>query len=645
MAQGNDVHAVDPNAVIEFLRTTLPFNELDEQTLKTVAENCTIDFFPRGTLVFVQDITEVTQFHLIHRGGVKVYLTDAEGNVSLKDFRGEGGYFGALGLIRGSKANLNVETVEDTFCYLIERDTFLNLVRNNPRVAQYYLKRFSEEVVGTAYSELRAHKPHTRPEEAFYLFSVEVQDVIKRTLSVIAGDATIQESAAQMAELKIGSLLVRDQSEEIIGIITDKDLRSKVVAMGLDYRAPVSEIMSSPVHRISAHAVCFDALLLMMNKQVHHLAVERKNEIVGVVTAHDIMVHQGTSPLYLFREINVQRKIEGLYSLSEKVPRIVRTLIEEGAKANNITRMISVINDHILDRMLFLLHEEMGPTPQPFCWLMMGSEGRKEQTFKTDQDNALLYETPMEDWERIKAAKLYFRRFGNRAIQHLEACGYPLCKGEMMASNPKWRKPYAVWQAYFNRWMNSPTPKEVMHASIFFDFRSGYGTKELGERLRTHLCVTAPQKGLFLMHLAKDCLQIKPPLSFFRNFIVEKDGEHKNQLDMKKRGIVPFVDFARLFALKHGVRETNTLARLKALEDGGYIQRDLISETTEAYEFQMQLRLVHQMRMIEAGKQPNNYIDPADLSDLEKQTLKEAFAVEGRLQAYIKEEFNVTAAD
>jgi CBS domain-containing protein len=645
MAQGNDVHAVDANAVVEFLRITLPFNELDNATLQMVAESCTIDFFPRGTLVFQQDVTEVTSLYLIHRGGVKVYLTDADGNVSIKDFRGEGGYFGAIGLIRGSKASLNVETVEDTFCYLMEKDTFLNLVRDHPRISQYYLKRFSEEVVGTAYSELRGHKPRARQEEAFYLFSVEVQDVIKRTLSVISGDTTVQEAANRMAELKIGSLLVRDQSEQIIGIVTDKDLRSKVVATGLDYRAPVSRIMSSPVHRISAHAVCFDALLLMMNKQVHHLGVERQNEIVGVVTAHDIMVHQGTSPLYLFKEINAQREIEGLYSLSEKVPRIVRTLIEEGAKANNITRMISVINDHIVEKMLFLLHEEMGPAPQPFCWVLMGSEGRKEQTFKTDQDNALLYETPEEDWEQIKTAKLYFRRFGNRAIEHLEACGYPLCKGEMMASNPKWRKPYAVWRGYFNRWMNSPTPKEVMHASIFFDFRTGYGHKELGERLRTHLCVTAPQKGLFLMHLAKNCLQIKPPLSFFRNFIVEKDGAHKNQLDIKKRGLVPFVDFARLFSLRHAIRETNTLARLKALEDGGFIQKDLISETTEAYEFQMQMRLVHQMRMIEAGKEPNNHIDPADLSDLEKQTLKEAFAVEGRLQGYIKEKFGVTAAD
>jgi len=641
MVQGNDVHAVEPAVVLEFLSKTLPFNELDHATLEELAGQFTIDFYPKETLVLEQDVTEVTHLHLIYRGGVKVYLTDSEDSITLKDFRGEGGYFGALGIIRGSKANLNVETIEDTFCFLLPKGAFLELVRNNPRVAQYFLKRFSEDVVHTAYAELRSAKVKAKPEDAFYLFSSAVSDVIKRSPALISGGETIQQAAARMADLQIGSLLVQDQAGNIAGIITDKDLRSKVVAKGMDYGAPVGNIMTSPVHTISGHAFCFDALLQMMNKNVHHLAVERNNEIVGVVTAHDIMVHQGASPLYLFREIVAQRKIEGLYELSHKVPMVVRTLIEEGAKANNITRMITVLNDQIVERMLTLLHEELGPAPQPFCWLMMGSEGRKEQTFKTDQDNALVYDTPADDWEQIKTSKLYFRRFGNKAVEHLEACGYPLCKGQMMASNPKWRKPYSVWRSYFSRWMSTPYPQEVLHATIFFDFRSGYGNTELGRRLREYLKHMAPKKGIFLMHLAKDCMEGKAPLSFFRNFIVEKNGAHKNRLDLKARGITPFVDFARVMALRHGIEETNTLGRLQELSDGEHIPRELCSETKEAYEFQMQLRLVHQLRLIEAGKVPHNYIDPGELSELEKQTLKEAFAVVGRIQAFVKDEFRV----
>jgi CBS domain-containing protein len=642
MAVNIEAKQADREAALEFLRSQLPFRELDPSTIGALAEEFRMDFFPKDTLVLEQGTSEVEYLYLIRRGGVKVFLTDAAGAVTLKDFRGEGGHFGALSIIAGSKANLSVATVEDTFCFLLDKDLFLTLVQSNPRVSQFYMKRFSEDLVNRAYAELRSRKRSTSSQQdAFYLFSVKVSDVLKRPAEIVPGGETIKNAAALMTRLGIGSLLVRDQSGGIPGVITDKDLRAKVVAMGLDYSTPVAAIMSSPVHRIPAQAVCFDALLQMMNEQVHHLAVERNNEIVGVITAHDIMVNQGVSPLYLFREIQAQRKIEGLFSLADKAPQVVRALVEEGAKANNVTRMITVLNDHISHKLLSLLQEEMGPAPYKFCWMTLGSEGRKEQTFKTDQDNALIYETPPDNWDDIKEGKLYFRRFGNKAIEYLERCGYPLCPGEIMASNPKWRKPYSVWKNYFDDWMNAPQPQEVLHATIFFDFRPGYGATELAESLRDYLCRQAPTRGLFLMHLARSCIQGRPPLTFFRNFIVEKDGKYKNRLDLKTRGLTPFVDFARLMALKHGLRETNTLARLQRLSDEDQIPRDLFSETREAYEFQMQLRLVHQMRMIEAGQAPNNYLDPAELTDLEKQTLKEAFAVIDRIRGYVKDEFRV----
>jgi CBS domain-containing protein len=646
MVQVNDVHAADPSAVLAFLKATRPFSDLDENVLIDLCEQFTIDFFPKGTLIFEQEESEVHHLHLISRGGVKVYLNDEDNVVTLKDFRGEGGYFGALAIIRGSRSNLNVETVEDTFCYLLHKDLFLTLIQTYPRFAHYYLKRFSEEVVTVAYSELRSQKVRARAQDGLYLFTTPVGDVVKRHLEVMPSSQTVQQAAAKMSDLSIGSLLISDPSGDIVGIATDNDLRTKVVAQGLAYTTPIGEIMNAPVHGIAASATCFDALLQMMNQQVHHLAVENnQGAIVGVITAHDIMVHQGTSPISLFREIVAQRRIDGLYSLSEKVPLVIRTLVAEGAKANNITRMIAVLNDQIVNRVLKLLEEELGPAPYPFCWLVLGSEGRQEQTFKTDQDNALIYGTPPEEWEAIKEAKLYFRRFGNLAIEHLANCGYPLCKGQMMASNPKWRKPYATWHNYFDRWMSAPEPQAVLHATIFFDFRGGYGDAFLADHLRDYLVREAPQRSIFLVHLAKDCLVNRPPLSFFRNFIVEKDGEHKNRLDIKTRGLVPYVDFGRLMALKHGIRETNTIARLQALADADFIPRDLYVETREAYEYQMQLRLVHQLRMIDEGKTPDNYIDPAELSDLEKQTLKEAFAVIGRIQGYIKTEMRVTEVD
>lgn len=640
-ASSNNVHAVAPEVVLEFLARTLPFNELDADTLRNLATRCLIDFFPKGTVIFRQGQTQVQHFYLIQKGGVKIYLKDEDGTVTLKDFRGEGEYFGALPIIQGTNmANLNVETVEDTFCFLFPREAFLSLIQSSPKVTHYFLRSMSEKLVKTAYAQLRQHKIAPRTESALFLFSAQVGDIVKGAPKTIAATDSVQLAAARMTELHIGSLLVHDQEKKIIGIITDRDLRTKVVASALDYQTPVSQIMATPLKTIPSHRVCFDAMLQMMHLSIHHLAVEQQGNIIGVITTHDIMLLQGTSPLYLFREIVAQRTIEGLYPLAKKIPAVIRTLIEEGAKANNITRMITVLNDHILDRLLTLLIEELGPPPLPFCWLVMGSEGRREQTFITDQDNALLYGQP-ENEAQGELAAAYFKALGEKAIDHLIACGYPRCPGEIMASNPKWRQSITEWRGYFDHWLHRPEPLEVMHSAIFFDFRAAYGDATLAEGLRQYLVRNVPQQEIFLLHLAQNALEARPPLSFFRNLIVEKDGEHKNSLDLKKKGLTPFVDFARLFALKHGIPENNTLGRLQILHEDGHLSHELYSETVKAYEFLMQLRLIHQLRMIEQQQPPDNHLNPADLSELEKQTLKEAFEVVRRLQSHIRQEYRL----
>ncbi|MGB6064056.1 MAG: putative nucleotidyltransferase substrate binding domain-containing protein [Desulfomonilaceae bacterium] len=641
MEKQNEIPAADPAAVLEFLSRTHPFKDLELSVLKEVSAKVTQDFYPRGTIILEQGISEVTHFQLVTRGGVKVQHIEPDGSVKLIDFVGERGYFGALGIIKQSRSNHMVQAEEDTFCYLLEREVFLRLVHSYPAFAQYYLDRFSVDVVGAAYAEMRDQKRIGSNRGGLFLFTARVKDIVKRPAEVINGYETVQAAARKMTDLSLGSLLVVDQAGKVAGIVTDNDLRTKVVAKGLDYGSSVQSVASAPVKFVPDTAPAFDALLQMMNQQVHHLGVERDGDLIGMITAHDIMIQQGTSPISLFREIVSQRTIDGLYSLGEKVPLVVAALIQEGGKAQDITRMVAALNDHIVTRVLALLEEEIGPAPYRWCWLMLGSEGRFEQTFATDQDNALLYDNPPDDWERIKTAKLYFRRFGNEAVKHLEACGYALCKGKMMASTPNWRKPSKVWEGYFDRWMTSPEPQAVLHATIFFDFRPGYGSFSLGDRLREYVAEVAPRRELFLMFLAKDCLTGRAPLTFFREFVVEKDGQHKNRVDLKTRGLVPFVDFARVMSLKYGIKETNTLARLKALADGEHIPRGFYAEVREAYEFQMQVRLVHQLRRLLAGLIPDNYIDPVDLTDTERQTLKEAFGVISNIQAFLKEEIRI----
>jgi CBS domain-containing protein len=635
-----NVHALDTAVVTQFLKKTLPFNELDNETLENLARHATIDFFPKGTNILTQDVSEVKHIYLIQKGGVKLYLQDESGQTTLKDYRGEGSVFGALAIIRNARSSLTVEAIEDTFCFLFTKKSFLELLNTHPGFSQYYLKTFSENYIKKSFSELRKEKLTPKTEGALYLFTVKVNDILRKKPEVVTPFETVQSAAQRMSDMGIGSLLIKNEYGKISGIITDKDLRSKVVAKGLPYMTPVEKIMNSPVETIPANKVCFDALLSMMSKQIHHLAVEDEGRVIGVITSHDILVLQGESPVYLFKEIMNQHSIERLYELSMRVPLVVRPLIEEGAKANNITRMITVLNDLILDRILTLMQEELGPPPVPFCWLVMGSEGRKEQTFRTDQDNALIYSDPKDEQER-EAARRYFKMFGQEAINHLVKCGYPICQGGNMASNPKWNQPLSVWKGYFERWVSVPEPEEVLNSTIYFDFRPAYGHVELGFKLREHLNQLVKGKDMFLRYLAQDCFRTKPPLSFFKNFIVDRDGEHKNRLDIKVRGLVPFWDFARVMSLRHGIDETNTLGRLELLKQGGHMPEDLYNKARESYEFQMQLRFLNQLKLMEAGETPHNFIDPAQLSDLEKQTLKGAFSVITSLQGFLKETFKL----
>jgi CBS domain-containing protein len=633
-------HSAAPAVVAEFLGKIMPFKELAPEIIDQVARKVKMDFFPKGARLLEAGKSEIKHLHLIQKGGVKCFIVDDEGAVTLKDYRGEGDCIGALGIIRGTLANLDVEMVEDTFCFLLPRAVFLELISSQPGFSQYYLKSFSEKIVATAYSELRHHRVGRSNDSSLHLFSIQVGDIIRQAPRTIAADASIRQAAAKMAEFRVASLLIHEpgDEEQIIGIVTDRDLRNKVLAPGRDYNEPIRAVMSAPVATVLSQATCFDALLRMMSGSTHHLAVEQKDKIIGVITSHDIALLQGHAPYSLFKEIGRQQRIEGLYPLSRKIPEMIRNLIKEGARAGHIARMIAILNDQILERLLTLLEEELGPPPVAYCWLLMGSEGRREQTFRTDQDNAILYEDPA-DAAQGKAAEAYFARLAEKAIEHLVRCGYPLCPGEIMAKNLKWRQPLSAWKQCFSDWAATPAPEEVLNATIFFDFRAGFGKTALADELRQHLHTLTKSSELYLLHLARQCLDAKTPLSFFKNFIVEKDGEHKNKLDIKVQGLTPFVNFARILALRHGIRETNTLARLHVLGKEGILSEELQAAATDAYEMQMQLRLVHQLNQLEDEQPPDNHIAPADLSELDRRMLRDAFEVIDRLHGVLKSLF------
>jgi len=400
--------------------------------------------------------------------------------------------------------------------------------------------------------------------------------------------------------------------------------------------------MSSPVIGISPDALAFDALLEMTQRGIRHLAVTSREGFLGVVSTHDLLLLQGAQPVRLVREIEAAGSEETLGVLARRVPSVVRWLATGGAGAAEIGRLVGELNDRLVRRAIELVLSAgeaagEGRPPVPFTWLVAGSEGRREQTLKTDQDNGLVYRDPPADQEATAAE--YFARLATRMGQALSRLGFPPCAGGFMASNPRWCQPEGVWRRYFESWMETPSPEAILRASLFGDLRPVAGDERVGAALWDWVCARAPSRTLFLRHLAKSALERPAPLGFFGGFVVERAGAHKNRLDLKARGIFPITQAMRTYALSLGVRETNTLDRLAAAGTRGLFSASEVTEVSDAYEVMARVRLRHQLGCLDAGAPPDNFIDPRTLGKADRVLLKEAFKTIAWIQRHLEDRF------
>jgi CBS domain-containing protein len=467
------------------------------------------------------------------------------------------------------------------------------------------------------------------------LFTITLEDLAKKNIITAFKGITIKEAAEKMSLHKISSLVLLDEDGFPEGIVTDRDLRDKVAAKGRDMNDPVSDIMSVTLIKAEADDYCFEALIKMIRYNIHHLLVLKNGEVRGMITNHDLMMLQGTSPLSIAHEIEGHKSIEGLAPVSKRINALINLLIKEEAKAGNVTRIITEINDRLLRKAIELMETRLGPPPAPYCWIVFGSEGRKEQTFKTDQDNAIIYEDTEEE-----EAKRYFTSFALMMKDALVKCGFPPCSADYMASNPMWRQPLTTWKEYFSSWINTPTPEAILRSLIFFDFRPVHGDLTLAEKLRAYLGHALKNRNIFLTHMAGEILKNRPPLGIWGNIAVEKSGEHKGKINIKMNAICPIVDAARLFALAKGVYNTSTVERLRALKNIRSEISEFCGDLDQAFEFFMSLRLRHQFMQAQEDVEPDNFIDPDELGTLEKKLLKESFKIVSKAQETIKHSYN-----
>jgi CBS domain-containing protein len=473
------------------------------------------------------------------------------------------------------------------------------------------------------------------------LFVHRVRDLVKRRLVVTSPRASAVEIARLLSEERVGSVVVVEDGGPV-GIVTDRDLRRKVLAEGRDAATtPAASIMSFPLVTLPPTAFAFEALLEMTRRHVHHVVVVDEARAVGVVSSDDLLLLQTAHPVAVSRDIVRASSVDALALLAPRITALVRELLAGGGRVHAIAELVTELNDRVVIRVLDLVRAELAAAgrepPVPFAWLAFGSEGRREQTLRTDQDNGLVYADPPAGL--AEPARAYFAELGTKTVAGLLAIGVPPCPGGAMASNPAWCQPLSVWDGYVRRWIGEPSPAHVLAASMYFDLRLVMGEAALAADLSARIRAEAPAHPRFLGLMARDVVERPLPLGFFGGVSVARSGPHRGAVDIKGAGCMQLVGAARVHALELGLAETATIARIGAAGDHGLYSKDDVVEISDAYEHLLRLRLAHQLERLAAGAVPDNYVDPDELSHRDGLLLRDALKTVGRVQARLRERY------
>jgi len=438
-------------------------------------------------------------------------------------------------------------------------------------------------------------------------------------------DTPIHKAAAVMARAKSSAILVKTSNGEPIGIVTDQDLRNRVLAARGDATQPVSTIMSAPLVRVADQALMFEAALMMHERNIKHLVVtDERGATLGILAGAEILHVQRHALALLISEIQSAKSPEDMKDSHAKLPVFMKALLEGGARVESVTRIMTTVSDAVLVRLIGLAVVELGPPPATFSFVVLGSEARGEQTLATDQDNAIIYaDVSSGDQAEVQA---YFLRLGEKVCGWLDLIGYRRCKGEVMASNPKWCQPLSRWKQYFTDFVTAANPQDLLDVNIFFDFRCAYGEIDYATPLRQHLHgLLEGGRPIFFFNLAQSTLQFRPPRGLFGNIQLESSGEHPSTFNIKT-AIIPLVNFARIYALQNRFAEINTLDRLRRLRDQELLLPSSHDELVQSYTVLMQMRLTHQVAQMGSGTGPDNYIKLQELTQLDRSVLKKVFA-------------------
>jgi len=622
---------------IESLRRHAPFGRMAPPHLEFLAKHLRLAFYPKGEILIDPSRGPARTLYIIKQGRVRGEFGDGRGPPSGDElWELEPGECFPIGAMLARRAVvMKHRAVEDTFCYELDRDDFERLLALSPVFQEFCSRRLA-----ALYSEaLRGMQADLATQQNEVSFNTALGTLMPRAPVTCSPQTTLRQVVERMHHERVGSIVVVDERDAPVGIFTLHDLLARVAAKDFTLDTPIRAVMTPDPLTLAPHATAYEAMLLMAQHGIGHVGIVENARLVGVISERNLFALQRVGLVHLTRAMTHAPDVETITKLRRDMRELIENMLVQGASVMQLVQIIAALNDHATRRVIALMIAAHGTPRAAFTWLSFGSEGRQEQTLKTDQDNGMLY-TPArgQSVEDARAELLGLAKHINAA---LDACGFPLCEGNVMASNPQCCLTLDEWRQRFATWIEHGTPEHLLNASIYFDFRVIEGNPAPVETLRRWVHQRVAQVPRFLRQMAENAMSVSPPLGLLRDFDVESGGEHDKSLNLKLRGATPFVDGARILALAHGVAETNTLARLRGAARRSAVGANEVEGWCDAYAFVQLTRMRCHRAQTRAGEPLHNFLDPSSLNDLDRRVLKEAFRQARKLQSFVAMEYQL----
>ncbi|WP_300440982.1 DUF294 nucleotidyltransferase-like domain-containing protein [Christiangramia sp.] len=629
--------------IADFLRNFPPFSLLENSQLEVVAREIKVIYFKQGETIFAKDENVHEYFYIVQKGAVDLQKIDENHNPETIDKCDEGDIFGLRPLFAKENYQINAITDEESVIYAIPLHIFRPYAISNANVGNFLMESFASNT-RNPYSTENRGKLISEDEDISFkqeaLFELQPINIIKKIVTV-SPETSIKKSAILMSNKNVGSVIVVENKKPV-GIVTDVDFRELVVTGKFPIEKTISEVMNSPVICYSKELTISQAQLTMMKHNINHICITKdgtpNTKVKGIVSEHDIMVSQGNNPAVLMKAIKRAGSTKKLKRIRNKISTLLNGYLKSNIPLTHISNIIFELNDATIKRTIERCIEKMeSPVPVRFAWMSLGSQGRKEQLLHTDQDNALIFEDVPE--EKLEETRLYFLKLAKKITKRLNIIGYQFCPAEMMARNPKYCLSLSEWKDQFSQWVTSSGKDEILLCQIFFDFDISYGDVRLTNQLSDHVFEILKGNRNFLNRLAAQALRNPSPLGFFRQFLVEHDGEKKDLFDIKKRGILPLTDAARVLILEHQVKNiSNTAERFQKLAQLEPNNKEIYQACAYSSKVLIKFRTKQGLKNKDNGR----FINLEDLGKEDKIKLKRCFKTIKEIQELIKVRFEIT---